>query len=57
MVQDERGCDSTTHTYTTVVKPRYDGALRFALRDDNRLDNSGSLHVVIRPLDASAAND
>jgi hypothetical protein len=57
MVQDERGCDSTTHTYTTVVKPRYDGTLRFALRDDNRKDNSGSLHVVIRPLDASATND
>jgi hypothetical protein len=57
MVQDERGCDSTTHTYTTVVKPRYDGTLRFALRDDNRKDNSGSLHVVVRPLDASAHND
>jgi hypothetical protein len=57
MVQDERGCDSTTHTYTTVVRPRYDGTLRFAIRDDNRTDNSGSLHVVIRPLDASAAND
>ncbi|MDT7572449.1 MAG: hypothetical protein QOE05_2623 [Actinomycetota bacterium] len=57
MVQDERGCDSTTHTYTTVVKPRYDGTLRFALRDDNRKDNSGSLHVVVRPLDASASND
>jgi hypothetical protein len=57
MLQDEHGCDSTTHTYTTVVKPRYDGTLRFALRDDNRKDNSGSLHVVIRPLDASAQND
>ena len=57
MVQDERGCDSTTHTYTTVVKPRYDGALRFAIRDDNRKDNSGSLHVVVRPLDAAASND
>jgi hypothetical protein len=57
MVQDERGCDSTSHTYTTVVKPRYDGTLRFALKDDNRKDNSGSLHVVIRPLDASASND
>jgi hypothetical protein len=57
MVQDERGCDSTTHTYTTVVKPRYDGVLRFAIRDDNRKDNSGSLHVVVRPLDAAASND
>jgi hypothetical protein len=57
MVQDERGCDSTTHTYTTMVKPRYDGTLRLALKDDNRKDNSGSLHVVIRPLDASAHND
>jgi hypothetical protein len=57
MVQDERGCDSTSHTYTTVVKPRYDGTLRLALKDDNRKDNSGSLHVVIRPLDASASND
>jgi hypothetical protein len=57
MVQDERGCDSTTHTYTTVVRPRYDGALRFAIRDDKRSDNSGSLHVVVRPLDAAASND
>ena len=57
MLQDERGCDSQTHTYTTVVKPRYDGTLRFAIRDDNRKDNSGSLRVVIRPLDASATND
>jgi hypothetical protein len=57
MVQDDRGCDTATHTYTTVVKPRYDGALRLAIRDDNRKDNSGSLHVVVRPLDATASND
>src|SRR3954468_12155382 len=57
MVQDDRGCDTTTHTYTTVVKPRYDGALKLALRDDNRKDNSGSLHVAIRPVDAAASSD
>jgi hypothetical protein len=57
MVADDRGCDTTTHTYTTVVKPRFDGALRLALRDDNRKDNSGQLHVVIRPVDAAATSD
>ena len=56
-LQDDRGCDTATHTYTTLVKPRWDGALKLALRDDNRTDNSGSLHVVIRPVDAAASSD
>ncbi|MBK5308071.1 MAG: hypothetical protein JJD92_15405 [Frankiaceae bacterium] len=57
MVDDGTGCDTATHTYTTVVQPRFDGPLRFALRDDNRDDNSGAVHVTIRPLDGAATND
>jgi hypothetical protein len=56
MVDDGTGCDSTTHTYTLVVTPRIDGPLRLALRDDNRSDNAGSVHVVIRPLDGAATD-
>jgi hypothetical protein len=54
LVDDGRGCDSTTHTYTLLVTPRSDGPLRLALRDDDRTDNAGSVHLVIRPLDGAA---
>jgi hypothetical protein len=57
MVDDGSGCDTATHTYTTVVQPRFDGPLRFAVRDGSRTDNSGSLHVAIRPLEGAATND
>jgi hypothetical protein len=56
MVDDGTGCDTATHTYTTVVQPRHDGPLRFALRDDKRSDNSGSVHVAIRPLEGAATD-
>jgi hypothetical protein len=54
-VDDGNGCD-TTHTYTLMVQPRVDGPLLLALRDDNRADNSGSVHVVISPLDGAATD-
>ena len=57
MVDDGTGCDTATHTYTTVVQPRYDGPLRLALRDNDRDDNRGSVHVTVRPLDGAATND
>jgi hypothetical protein len=56
MVNDGSGCDTTTHSYTTVVQPRYDGPLTLALRDDKRSDNSGSLRVVIKPLEGAATD-
>ncbi|MDT7547890.1 MAG: hypothetical protein QOE84_284 [Actinomycetota bacterium] len=56
MVDDGNGCDTTTHTYTLMIQPREDGPLRLALRDDNRADNAGSVHVVIRPLEGAATD-
>jgi hypothetical protein len=40
-----------------MIQPREDGPLRLALRDDNRDDNSGSVHVVVRPVDVATTND
>jgi hypothetical protein len=57
MVDDGTGCDTTSHTYTLMIQPREDGPLRLALRDDNRDDNSGSVHVVVRPVDVATTND
>jgi hypothetical protein len=56
MVDDGTGCDTATHTYTLMVTPRVDGPLRLALRDNDRSDNSGALHVVLRPLDGAATD-
>jgi hypothetical protein len=56
LVDDGSGCDTTTHTYTLMIQPREDGPLRLALRDDNRADNGGSVHVVIRPLEGAATD-
>ena len=56
MVDDGAGCDPTTHTYTLIVTPRFSAPLWLALRDDNRKDNSGSVHLVIRPLDGTATD-
>jgi hypothetical protein len=53
---DGTGCDTTTHAYTLMIQPREDGPLRLALRDDDRSDNSGSVHVVISPLDGAATD-
>jgi hypothetical protein len=55
VVDDGNGCDPTS-TYTLMIQPREDGPLRLALRDDNRADNSGSVHVVVRPLDGAATD-
>ena len=55
-VDDGHGCDTTTHTYTLMIQRREDGPLRLALRDDNRKDNAGAVHLVIRPLDGAASD-
>jgi hypothetical protein len=56
LADDGTGCDTTTHTYTLMIQPREDGPLRLALRDDNRADNGGSVHVVVRPLEGAATD-
>jgi hypothetical protein len=55
-VDSGSGCDTITHTYTLLIQPPQDGALELALRDEYRDDNSGSVHVVIAPLEGAATD-
>jgi hypothetical protein len=57
LVDDGNDCDTTTHTYTLVLKARRSGALRLSIADDKRDDNGGGLHVVIRALENVSPTD
>jgi len=57
LVDDGNDCDTTTHTYTLVIKARRSGPLRLSIADDKRDDNGGGLHVVVRALDNASPTD
>ena len=57
LVDDGNDCDTTTHTYTLVLKARRDAPLRLAINDSRRDDNGGGLHLVIRALETSSPTD
>ena len=57
LVDDGNDCDTTTHTYTLVIKARRSGPLRLSIADDKRDDNGGGLHVVVRALDSGSPTD
>ena len=57
LVDDGNDCDTTTHTYTLVLKARRSGALRLSIADDKRDDNGGGLHLVVRALENVSPTD
>ena len=44
------GCDTTTHTYFTVVEPTETGPLTMKVVDDDYSDNGGGLRVTVTPV-------
>jgi hypothetical protein len=57
LVDDGNDCDTTSHTYTLVIKARRSGPLRLSVNDDKRDDNGGGLHVVVRALESASPTD